>query len=112
MAIYSVSNVPYGVGPTHRTEAINGAYREREWLTLLLGEYDEWTAEIRTLTDNNARWLTYVQGAFVGGVMLVAAAVAISLVGVSIRRGALPYIVAAAVGLMAIRTVSEWEADD
>lgn len=105
MAIYSVSNVPYGVGPAHRTEAIDGAYTEREWLTLLLGEYDEWTTEIRTLTENNARWLTYVQGAFVGGVMLVAAAVAISPAGVSIRQGAIPFFAVAAEGLITIRTV-------
>ena len=38
-AIHSVSRIPYGIGPSHRSEACTGGYAEREWLLLLLGEY-------------------------------------------------------------------------
>lgn len=105
VAIYSVSLIPFGVGPTHRLEALDGNYTEREWLTLLLGEYDEWTAEIRALTENNARWLLYVQGAFVGGVMLLAMAVAVSIASLPNRSGGLVLLGGSAVALMTIRRV-------
>lgn len=105
MGIYSVSLIPYGIGPAHRFEAIEGNYTEREWLALLLSEYDEWTTEVRTLTENNARWLMYVQGAFVGGVMLVATAVAFSLTSVPVWRSGFILLGGSAVALMVIRRV-------
>lgn len=79
MAIYSVSHVPYGIGPTHRTEARDGGYSERKWLTLLMDEYDDWSLELLELTENNARWLAYAQGSFVLGTVVIAVAIAIPL---------------------------------
>lgn len=105
MAIYSVSLIPYGIGSAHRFEAIEGNYTEREWLALLLSEYDDWTTEVRTLTENNARWLMYVQGAFVGGVMLVATAVAFSLTSVPVWRSGFILLGGSTVALMVIRRV-------
>lgn len=103
MAIYSVSLIPYGIGPAHRLEAIDGYHTEREWLALSSNEYDEWTAEVRALTENNARWPIDVQGAFVGGVMLVATAVAVSTSTVSIWRGGFVLVVGSAVALLTMR---------
>lgn len=79
MAIYTVSHVPYGIGPTHRAEAEDGGYSERDWLKLLLEEYDDWSTEVLELTENNARWLTYAQGSFVGGTIVITVAIAASL---------------------------------
>lgn len=79
-AIYAVTRVPFGIGPLHRTEAVSEAYTEREWLSLLLGEYDRWTTEALELTENNARWLTYVQGSFVFGTCVLFATASVTLV--------------------------------
>lgn len=54
---------PLGVGHSHRDELRNAKYSEREWLNLLLDEYDEWAEEINDLNENNATWLGRAQSA-------------------------------------------------
>lgn len=63
VAIYSVSHVSFGVGPAHRSEVRDGAYSEREWLNLLLDEYDEWERDVVELNENNAVWIGRTQHA-------------------------------------------------
>jgi hypothetical protein len=105
MAIYSVSQIPFGIGPNHRSETLNGDYTEREWLALLLAEYDEWTEETIALTENNARWLTYAQGSFVLGTMVIVVAVGVSLTQSSIESETILFLGTSRAALIPIQRV-------
>lgn len=78
IAIFNSSDPPFGIGSTHRKEIQREAYSEREWLVLMLEEYDAWTEEIRALNSNNAAWLGRIQLAFaIGFVYLFISAITI-----------------------------------
>lgn len=67
IAIFYSSDPPFGIGSTHRDELRSQPYSEREWLTLMLSEYDEWSQELENLTVNNAAWLGRIQFSLVLG---------------------------------------------
>jgi hypothetical protein len=58
---YSQSDMTFGVGSLHRDEVREQSYTEREWLGLLLEEYDEWTSEMRYVNSRNASIVTVTQ---------------------------------------------------
>lgn len=61
IGVYMETDVPYGVGETHRVEVVDGGYTEREWLTFLLDEYDGWTESVRQTNELNAQWVNRAQ---------------------------------------------------
>lgn len=60
--VYVMSDLTYGIGASYRDELRHEGYTEREWLEVLLDDYDSWTGSMRKITDNNAFYLTVTQG--------------------------------------------------
>lgn len=60
-ATYIASDMTFGVGRSHRAEIRSENYSEREWLFVLLDEYDKWTGEMRRTNESNARNLQAAQ---------------------------------------------------
>lgn len=52
---YTASMPRFGVGANHHQEVISSTYSEREWLELLLDEYDKWHGEMTAAVDAKAR---------------------------------------------------------
>lgn len=52
---YTASMPRFGVGANHHEEIISSTYSEREWLELLLDEYDKWHGEMAVAVDAKAR---------------------------------------------------------
>lgn len=59
--VYAVSDLSVGIGPSYRSEIRSQGYTEREWLEILLGDYDHWTNSMRQINENNAFYLTVTQ---------------------------------------------------
>lgn len=57
LGVYVETDVPVGIGPGHRRVQTQ-AYTEREWLDVLLDEYDDWTDDATASNDLNALWLS------------------------------------------------------
>lgn len=68
MAVYLVTEIPFGVSESHRSEVTDQKYSEEEWLEVLLDEYDSWIETAREINDSNALWLGRAQIAMVIGV--------------------------------------------
>lgn len=68
LGVYVETDVPFGVGPGHRREVRTQAYTEREWLHVVLDEYDEWTDDATASNDLNALWLSRAQVSMAIGV--------------------------------------------
>lgn len=54
---YSASEPDLGISDDHRTDVVEGEFTEREWLLFQLGEYNEWTGNMQSLTKKNVIWL-------------------------------------------------------
>lgn len=65
IGIYDASDLSFGVSENHRSELKKANYTEREWLNLLLDEYNDWTDEADGIIENNAKWLSRIQVGFV-----------------------------------------------
>lgn len=61
IALYSSTDVTFGIGDSHREELASTAYTEREWLTLLFDEYAVWSATMQRANENNAERLLLAQ---------------------------------------------------
>lgn len=68
LGVYVETDVPFGIGPGHREEVTPLVYSEREWLEVLLAEYDEWTDDAIVSNDLNAAWLGRAQASMAIGV--------------------------------------------
>ncbi|GGL25966.1 hypothetical protein GCM10009037_07000 [Halarchaeum grantii] len=67
---YTVSDIPYGIGPSYRDEVRRG-YSEREWIHELLEGYDEWSEYLEEEEARNRRYLDVTQfSLFTGSGML------------------------------------------
>jgi hypothetical protein len=79
---YTVSDMEFGVGAAHRSEVTKRGYSEREWLTVMLHGYDQWTATMRDRNEENARNVFFAQVALGLAVLsLAAAATLLTLAG-------------------------------
>lgn len=61
IGVYMETDIPYGVGESHREEVVEGGYTEREWLNVLLEEYNVWTESVRVTNELNASWVNRAQ---------------------------------------------------
>lgn len=61
IALYSSTDITFGIGDGHRDELANTAYTEREWLKLLLTEYADWSDTMERLNETNAERLLIAQ---------------------------------------------------
>lgn len=61
IGVYSVTEYPSGIGPSHRTDVITGGYEYAEWLVDLLNEYSRWSHEIESEIARNQFYLEVVQ---------------------------------------------------
>lgn len=66
--MYVETKIPFGVGRGHRREVTTQSYSDREWLGVILDEYDRWTDEASASNDSNALWLGRAQASMVIGV--------------------------------------------
>lgn len=61
IALYSSTDITFGIGDAHREELANTSYTEREWLRLLPDEYADWSETMEILNETNAERLLFAQ---------------------------------------------------
>lgn len=66
VGVYTVSQPRFGVTDSHHREVTEMPYTEREWLGLMLDEYDKWRGELEVLNAENARHVFLTQTLLVG----------------------------------------------
>lgn len=72
--IYVASDLTYGIGGSYRDEISREGYSERDWLKVLLRDYDAWTDSMRETNENNAFHLTVAQGLLVAALLFLSGA--------------------------------------
>lgn len=70
----AVTEFPTGIGSPHREEAKSGAYTEREWLMLMLSEYDSWVDEVEQEVEQNVVYLEETMLLLLVGLLLLSLA--------------------------------------
>lgn len=80
IGVYATTRYTAGIGSSHRTDVIEGGYRHDEWLTVMLRQHDEWSANIEDEIRSNRRYLEIVQSTLFLGVLalLVTAGMVVS----------------------------------
>lgn len=68
LAVYLVTEIPFGVGESHRSEVTDQTYSAEEWFEVLIDEYDSWIETSREIKESNALWLSRAQFAMAIGV--------------------------------------------
>lgn len=81
VGVYTVSQPRYGVTDSHHREVTEMPYTEREWLGLMLEEYDEWSDELAVLNAENARLVFLTQTLLVGSLATLFVATILSTPG-------------------------------
>lgn len=79
IGIYTVSGVPDGISQSHQRDVLEHSFSESEWLFVLLVGYAEWIEAVRHATRRNAKFLFAVQLLLALGFILLAIAVALSI---------------------------------
>lgn len=68
---YTVTEPRFGVDGSHHREVTVTPYSEREWLTLLLGEYEKWTDEMTETNTANANYVYQTQALMAGSLVVL-----------------------------------------
>lgn len=84
IGVYVASDITVGIGSDYRTELRMQGYTEREWLEVLLDDYDEWTRSLRRIHENNALYLTVSQILLGVGLVLLVAATSLLVVPIQL----------------------------
>lgn len=86
LGVYVETKIPFGVGPGHRREVTMQSYSDREWLGVLLDEYDRWTDEASDSNESDALWLSRAQASMAIGVGYLIVSVLILISPLSAER--------------------------
>lgn len=70
MGAYTVTEPRFGVDGSHHREVTATRYSEREWLTLLLGEYEKWNTEMTETNMANANYVYQTQALMAGSLVV------------------------------------------
>ncbi len=71
IGIYTVTDVPLGIGDSFRQEVTEGEYSEREWSSVLLAGYSEWSEDVREHNERNTDLLNRIQLLLICGLLLL-----------------------------------------
>lgn len=98
IGVYTATRYSSGIGPSYRSDVIEGTYGYDEWLVEMLRQHDEWSREIEDEIDVNKTYLEVVQLSLLLGVLAL-------LVGASVVVFELAYGVPSLVSLSAFLLV-------
>jgi len=79
LGTYFVSDRVRGISPGYRSRTKNAGLDKRDWYRALLHGYDQWIAEMESMTDRYGSHLFKAQLLFLIGVSLVVAAAVLSV---------------------------------
>lgn len=68
---YTVSNPNFGVDASHRRELQERPYTEREWLNLMLDEFEQWSHEMEAINAKNAQHVFQTQTLLIGSLAVL-----------------------------------------